>query len=68
MDKEDKKKKNEQKKKQQVIKEKDIIKDSDYEDSGEGKKIIIVALILALLIGGFAYVRSLEKIKITMIQ
>ena len=63
MDKEDKKKKNEQKKKQQVIKEKDIIKDSDYEDSGEGKKIIIVALILALLIGGFAYVRSLEKNK-----
>lgn len=63
MDKEDKKKKNEQKKKQQVIKEKDIIKDSDYEDSNEGKKIIIVALILALLIGGFAYVRSLEKNK-----
>lgn len=63
MDKEDKKKKIEQKKKQQVIKEKDIIKDSDYEDSNEGKKIIIVALILALLIGGFAYVRSLEKNK-----
>ena len=64
MDKDDKKKKNnEPKKKQQVIKEEDMIKDSDYEDSGEGKKIVIVALILALLIGGFAYVRSLEKKK-----
>lgn len=41
--------------------EKDIIKESDYEGSSDNKKIIVVALILALLIGGFAYVRTLDK-------
>lgn len=49
------------KKKTQVVKEQDVIKDSDYEDSNDNKKIIIVALILALLIGTFAYVRSMEE-------
>lgn len=51
------------KKKTQVVKEQPIIKDSDYENDNDTKKIIIVALILALLIGGFAYVRSLEDKK-----
>lgn len=48
-------------KKNTVVKEKDIIKESDYEGVSDNKKIFIVALILALLIGGFAYVRSLDK-------
>lgn len=54
---------NKVKKKTQVVKEQDVIKESDYEDSNDNKKIIIVALILALLIGGFAYVRSLDDKK-----
>lgn len=49
--------------KQKVVKEKEIIKKSDFEDSNDNKKIIIVALILALLIGTFAYVRSLDNKK-----
>ena len=48
-------------KKNTVVKEKDIIKKSDYEGVSDNKKIFIVAIILALLIGGFAYVRSLDK-------
>ena len=48
-------------KKTKVIKEQDVIKKSDYEDSNENKKILIVALVLALLIGGFAYIRSLSE-------
>lgn len=56
------KKHNNAKMKDTVVKEKDIIKESDYEDyKGDNKKIIIVALILALLIGGFAFVRSMDK-------
>ena len=50
-------------KKTKIIKEEDMIKSSDYEDSNDNKKLIIVALILALLIGGFAYIRSLETKK-----
>ncbi|MBQ7137152.1 MAG: hypothetical protein IJO43_04180 [Bacilli bacterium] len=49
--------------KQKVVKEKETIKKSDFEDSNDNKKIIIVALILALLIGTFAYVRSLDNKK-----
>ena len=56
--------KNKDKKKTtKVVKEQDEIKKSDYENESDTKKIIIVALILALLIGGFAYVRSLEHKK-----
>lgn len=51
------------KKKTKVVKEQPIIKDSDYENDNDTKKIIIIALILALLIGGFAYVRSLGNKK-----
>lgn len=56
-----KKKKENPNKKNTVVKEEDIIKESDYEGVNDNKKIFIVALILALLIGGFAYVRSLDK-------
>lgn len=51
------------KKKTKVVKEQPMIKDSDYENDNDTKKIIIIALILALLIGGFAYVRSLGNKK-----
>ncbi len=47
---------------QTVIKDKDMIKDTDFEkEKSDNKKILVVALILALLIGGFAYIRSLDK-------
>ena len=56
------KKKNNTKKRSTVVKEKDIIKESDFEDyNSDNKKIFVVALILALLIGGFAYIRSLDN-------
>ena len=51
----------EKNKKTKIVKEQDIIKDSDYEDSDDKKKILIIILILAILIGGFAYVRSLDN-------
>lgn len=56
-------KENEVKKKTKVVKEEEVIKRSDLEDSNENKKILIVALILALLIGTFAYVRSMNNEK-----
>ena len=56
------KKKNNTKKRSAVVKEKDIIKESDFEDyNSDNKKILVVALILAILIGGFAYIRSLDN-------
>lgn len=58
-----KNKEKEIKKKTKVVKEQDVVKERDYEDSNDGKKIVIVALILALLIGGLAYVRSLDNNK-----
>lgn len=56
-------KKNEKniKKQTKTVKEKEIIKKSDFEGEDSNKKILIVALILALLIGGFAYVRWLNN-------
>lgn len=49
------------KKQTKTVKEKEIIKKSDFEGEGSNKKILIVALVLALLIGGFAYVRWLNN-------
>ena len=46
------------------VKEDNVMKKSDFEDENDNKKILVVALILALLIGGFAYVRSLEDKKV----
>lgn len=48
-------------KKNTVEKEIDTIKKTDFEGVSDNKKVIIIALVLALLIGGFAYVRSLDK-------
>jgi len=45
------------------VKEDNVMKKSDFEDEKDNKKILVVALILALLIGGFAYVRSLDNKK-----
>lgn len=45
------------------VKEKDVIKKSDLENDNDNKKILLVVLILAILIGGFAYVRSLDNKK-----
>lgn len=45
------------------VKEDNVMKKSDFEDENDNKKILVVALILALLIGGFAYVRSLDDKK-----
>ncbi len=54
--------KNEHNKRTTIVKEKDMIKDTDLEDEkGNTKRILIVVLILALLIGGFAFVRSLDS-------
>ena len=52
-------------KKTKVVKVKDdnVIRKSDFENDNDNKKILVVALILAILIGGFAYVRSLETKK-----